>query len=164
METGIDDVIYNVQNPAIGATILWRFICGFYQTNSNEVPFPLLFVVMPMIFREDLCEVINSTQKAKGLSKVSEKLFSKRSNDKLFSVNDVSIKMRPLTLQAFNIGVATNLFSMDYNTAHVFPLTQTKRTNLSKETNKLLNAAEKLGLWCSELSLVEICNMLKVRF
>lgn len=164
MANNFDEEIYNVQNPAIGSSILWRFICGFYKAENKSAPFPLLFIVLPIIFHEDLCFVINSTQKGKGLSKVSEKLFSTRANDKLFFINNTAINMRELTLQSFNIGMAANLFSMDFNTAYVFPLTQTKRSNLSHDTNKLLNAADKLGTWCAELSLLEICNMLKVRF
>ena len=164
MTNNIDQEIYNVQNPAIGSAVLWRFICGFYQAENKSSPFPLLFIVLPIIFHEDLCSVINSTQKGKGLNKVSEKLFSTRSNDKLFSIHRTALHMRELTLQSFNIGMAANLFSMDINTAYVFPLTQTKRSNLSRDTNKLLSAAEKLGIWCAELSLLEICNILKVRF
>lgn len=164
MTNNTDQEIYNVQNPAIGSAILWRFICGFYQCESKSAPFPLLFIVLPIIFREDLCSVIISTKKGSGLSKVSEKLFSARSNDKLFSIHRTALYMRELTLQSFNIGIAANLFSIDVDTAYVFPLTQTKRSNLSRDTNKLLSAAEKLGAWCAELSLLEICNMLKVRF
>ena len=36
--------------------------------------------------------------------------------------------------------------------------------NISDSTKVLLDAAEKLGGWCAELSLLEVCNWLKVRF
>lgn len=159
-----DREISNVQNPAIGAAILWRFVCGYYKYGNKFVPFPLLFVVLPIIFREDLCKVINSTNQASGFNKVSEKLFKSSSNDQLLSVNNAAISMRELTLQSFNIGMAANLYSMDFNTAYVFPLRQTNRSGLSSPTKKLLNASEKMGGWCAELSLLEICNLLKVRF
>lgn len=74
------DVMY-VQNPALGTVLLWRFTCGYYSNENRPVPFPLLFVVLPIVFRQDLCSVIKSTQKASGLSKVSEKLFSGKLND-----------------------------------------------------------------------------------
>ena len=64
------DVMY-VQNPALGAALLWRFTCGYYSNENRSVPFPLLFVVLPIVFRQDLCSVIKSTQRASGLSKVS---------------------------------------------------------------------------------------------
>ena len=64
------DVMY-VQNPALGTVLLWRFTCGYYSNENRPVPFPLLFVVLPIVFRQDLCSVIKSTQKASGLSKVT---------------------------------------------------------------------------------------------
>lgn len=45
------DVMY-VQNPAIGAALLWRFICGYYSNENKPVPFPLLFVVLPIGFNK----------------------------------------------------------------------------------------------------------------
>lgn len=160
----IDREVYYVQNPAIGATILWRFICGYYAKENKGVPFPLLFIVLPIIFRADLCMVIQSTQKGKGLSKVSEKLFAEKKNDDLYTVNNTAIAMRPLTLNSFNIGVSSKLFLMDISTAAIFPISQPKKSISSPSTRNLLNAAEKLGVWCSELSMLEICEWLKVRF
>ena len=135
-----DREISNVQNPAIGAAILWRFVCGHYKRGYKSVPFPLLFVVLPITFREDLRIVISS------FSKVSEKLFKGLSNDQLLSVNNTAISMRELTLQSFNIGIAANLYSMDLNTAYVSPLRQTSYTRLSGPTKSLLSASEKIGV------------------
>lgn len=164
MQTDLMKEIYNVQNPAIGATILWRFVCGYYAHDNKPVPFPLLFVVLPVIFREDLCTVIKSTKRGKGLSKVSENLFKDKKKDNLYSINNTAIVLRPLTLDAFTIGVSAKLFSLEKKTALVYPLVQTKVTNISDATKVLLEAAEKLGGWCAELSLLEVCNWLKVRF
>ena len=160
----IDREVYYVQNPAIGAAVLWKFIYGYYLKENKMIPFPLLFIVLPIILREDLCTAIKSTQKKKGLSKVSEKLFKDKKNDDLYTINKSAIELRPLTLSSFNIGISARLFSIDILTAQVFPLTQAKKRGLSPSTKNLLDAAEKLGIWCSELSLLEICEWLKVRF
>lgn len=160
----INHEVRYVQNPAIGAAILWRFICGYYATENKAVPFPLLFIVLPVIFREDLCDVIKSTQKNKGLSKVSEKLFADKKKDDLYTINNAALSLRLLSLEAFNTGLSSKLFAIDCSTALVYPLVETKKSGLSDSTKKLLNAAEKLGFWCSGLSLLEICDWLKVRF
>ncbi|WP_303678278.1 three component ABC system middle component [Dehalococcoides mccartyi] len=158
------DVMY-VQNPAIGAALLWRFICGYYSNESRPIPFPLLFVVLPIVFRQDLCTVIKGTQKASGLSKVSEKLFSGRQNDSIHYVNTTAIQMRGLTLEAFNIAVEANLVSLSAETATVFPPTTTARKYTPKgDCKDMMAATEKLGAWCSELTLLEIAKWLKVRF
>lgn len=160
----INREVYYVQNPAIGAAILWQFVNGYYDKENKAVPFPLLFIVLPIVFRRDLCEIIYSTRKGKGLSKVSEKLFNDKKNDNLYTINNSAIELRSLTLDSFNIGTSARLFALDTSTATVLPLTRTKKSGLSRSIKKLLDAAEKLGAWCSELSLLEICEWLKVRF
>ena len=158
------DVMY-VQNPALGAVLLWRFTCGYYSHENRPVPFPLLFVVLPIVFRQDLCSVIKSTQKASGLSKVSEKLFSGKLNDSIHYVNNTAIQMRELTLKAFNIAVEANLVALSAENATVFPLATAIRKYTPKgDCKSMLAAAEKLGTWCSELTLLEVSKWLKVRF
>ena len=112
-----------------------------------------------------LCSVIKSTQKASGLSKVSEKLFSGKLNDSIHYVNNTAIQMRELTLEAFNIAVEANLMSLSTENATVSPLTTAIRKYVPKGDCKImLSAAEKLGAWCSELTLLEVGKWLKVRF
>ena len=158
------DVMY-VQNPALGAALLWRFTCGYYSNENRSVPFPLLFVVLPIVFRQDLCSVIKSTQRASGLSKVSEKLFSGKLNDSIHYINNPAIQIRELTLEAFNIAVEANLVSLSTENAAVFPLTTTIRKYTPKgDCKSMLAAAEKLGTWCTGLTLLEVSKWLKVRF
>ena len=155
--------VYYVQNPALGAVILWRFICGYYNKGKDFTPFPLLFIVLPIVFREDLREVIETTQKKSGLSKVSEKLFKGKSINELYTINNTAIDLRKLSLDSIRIGIACGLFNVNMETALVYPLIETNK-RLSAETNRILAASEKLGVWCSEMTLLEICNWLKVRF
>jgi hypothetical protein len=154
-----------VQNPAIGAAALWKFVSGYYNSGNRAVPFPLIFVVLPIVFRQDLCAVISGTQKASGLSKVSEKLFENKENDYFHFVNNTAIQMRRLTLKAFNIAVEANLVSMLAESATVFPVAANTRKYAPKgDCKDMLNAAKKLGLWCSNLTMLEIAKWLKVRF
>ena len=53
---------------------------------------------------------------------------------------------------------------MDFDTAMVYALVDTKKTGLPEAIKVMLDSAEKLGAWCSELTLVEICEWMKVRF
>lgn len=159
--------VYAVQNPALGAAVIHKFVCGFYAENSNPVPFPLLFIVLPIIFREDLCLKIQSTRKNSGLSKVSEKLVEEKSSDSLFSINKTAISLRPITLHAISLAVSTKLIAVDMNTALVFPLNNGKKNkgvSVSNGIKIMLSAAEKLGYWCAKLSMIEISHWLKVRF
>ena len=80
MNKAMSDV-YAVQNPALGATIMWQFVSGYYSVNAAAVPFPLLFIVLPIIYNKELRTVIKSTQARSGLSKVSEKLIQQKNNE-----------------------------------------------------------------------------------
>jgi len=157
--------IYLVQNPAIGAAILWRFVCGYYDADneSRQVPLPLLFLVLPIIFRADLRDVIGSTNKSSGLQKVSEKLFADKRADLLYSLQNSTEQYKEITLSAINIAVGAKLISLSYKTALVMPI-QMKTQKMPKSSENLLKLAEKLGIWCSALNLHEISTLLKVRF
>ncbi|MDD3141061.1 MAG: DUF6521 family protein [Lachnospiraceae bacterium] len=161
----LDREIYLVQNPAIGAAILWRFVCGYYNADneSRQVPLPLLFLVLPIIFREDLREVIGSTNKSSGLQKVSEKLFMAKRADLFCDIQNSAGQYRDVTLSAINIAVGAKLISLSCKTALVIPI-QESTSKMPKSSEKMLKLAEKLGIWCSSLSLHEISILMKVRF
>src|SRR6218665_1496249 len=42
----------NIQNPALGAAVLWRFCCGYVEAHPGGEPprLPLLFLLLPIVF------------------------------------------------------------------------------------------------------------------
>jgi hypothetical protein len=156
--------IYLVQNPSLGAASLWRFICGYNTAKQEGVPLHLVFLVLPLVFRRDICEVIIGTQKQSGLAKFVDKFFKDKHNDCLYTVSDAVNQYKPVTLSSIQIGLNSNLFSIDIKTALVYPKTKAEKIGVSKSTSEILKASEKLGIWYSSLTLYEICMMLKVRF
>lgn len=157
--------IYLVQNPAIGAAILWRFVCGYYDADneSRQVPLLLIFLVLPIIFRADLRDVIGSTNKSSGLQKVSEKLFEGKKADLFCSLQNSAEQYKDTTLSAINIAVSAKLISLSCKTALLMPI-QMRTNKMPKSSENLMKLSEKLGIWCSSLSLHEISTLLKVRF
>ncbi len=157
--------IYLVQNPAIGAAILWQFVCGYYYgTEENkQVPFPLLFSVLPIIFRKDLRNVIEGTHKSSGLQKVAEKLFKGKQADLFYSIHDSAEQYKETTLTAIGIAVTKGLIAIETSTAAVLPLMQ-KVSRMPHSSDKILKLSDKLGGWCSGMTLHEISQLLKVRF
>src|SRR5271165_3703158 len=57
------------QNPAFGALLLWRFVCGFEEANPirAHTPVPLLFLVLPILLHQPTSEFVTSTQRTSGL-------------------------------------------------------------------------------------------------
>ncbi len=43
-----------VQNPAIGAYLIWQFALGYQEDGAEGVPIPLAFLVLPMLASADV--------------------------------------------------------------------------------------------------------------
>lgn len=158
---------YNIQNPALGAYLLARFSLGYLEENQSMPPMPLLFVVLPMIYKKDVVDFISSTQKTSGLHFFVDKFTEKQNsnNDLIIQIQGLSQQYKMMTLEALRISIIGELISIQ-DKAYILPL----RDNINdfkpktKDIRKMGNAAEKFGIWCSKLSLVEISQILKVRF
>lgn len=68
----MSDEIDLIQNPAIGSIIIWKFLFG-YGTKLDYENFEILFIVLPIIFNQEMRSYIDSTREASGLTKVVEK-------------------------------------------------------------------------------------------
>lgn len=158
--------LLNIQNPALGSYIIWNFVRGYYENASKPIPLPLIFIVLPMIYRSDISEILVSTQKKSGLRYFSDKFTTRNNlkNDVLVNIHTSALNMRELSLEAMLIGINSSLFTIYYERALLIPIMTTEHKEKYKSTDKLGKAAEKLGLWCSELTLHEISSILKVRF
>ena len=156
----------NVQNPALGAAILWRFCCAYGMTHStNDAPaLPTLFVVLPIVLHQATAELLRRTRPSSGLrafaAKFGETTVCKQ--DLLLQIHDRSLRWRTLTLQSIELAAAGRLIHLT-DAGAVMPLSRTKARGLPDEVKQLMSDAEKLGAWCGLLTLHEITTTLKVR-
>ena len=160
--------VRNVQNPALGAGLLWRFACGYVDTHkiSEPVPMPLLFIVLPILFHEQTSEFVKGTQKASGLRAFTAKFGESKTSkqDLLLAIHDRAARLRELTTQSLQLALATRLLHLELE-GRIVPLSKTAASSgFSEETKQLIKASEKLGCWCASLTLHEIATALKVRF
>jgi hypothetical protein len=158
--------VQNIQNSAFGAYVIWNFVRGYYSNNSLFTPFPILFIVLPIIFRADIVELLESTNKQSGLRYFVNKFLSNKvlKNDLISQIHHSSSNMKKLTLDSIRMALHTSLISIEYKNAVVFPISTTEHKGEPKSIVKLGKASEKLGYWCSNLTLHEISQIMKVRF
>src|SRR5258708_2073151 len=159
--------VRSIQNPALGAVLIWRFVCGYVDSHRtrDSVPLPLAFLVLPIIMHSQTEGFVQSTQKNSGLQLFSSKFgkIDQSKQDLLLGIHERVIAFRLLSLESLRMGMATRLLHL--NKALVLPLTQTPATpGISREVRRLQGNAEKLGFWCGQLTLHEIAAALKVRF
>jgi len=157
----------NVQNPALGAAILWRFCCGYAEAHPGSAPphLPVLFLVLPIVLHQATAELLRRTRASSGLrayaAKFGDAAVSKQ--DLLLQIHERALRWRPLTLQSVELAAAGRLLLLSDDGA-VIPLSRTKARGLSDEVKQLLADAEKLGVWCGQLTLHEVMTTLKVKF
>jgi len=159
--------VRNIQNPALGAALIWRFVCGYVagHRTKDPTPLPLLFVVLPIVLHEQTEHFVYSTQKSSGLRAFASK-FGKSEHSKqdvLLGIHTRMMRLRSLSMDSLRLGLATRLIHLDK--AWVIPLTQTPAiAGIPRGVRTLLGSSEKLGDWCGHLTVHEVATTLKVRF
>src|SRR6266508_1954061 len=102
-----------VQNPALGAALVWRFACAYsnaHRTKDSPV-LPLAYIVLPIIYHRETCELVVGTQRQSGLHGFVEK-FS-RSNvakaDLLLSIHGRMLELKDLSTTSLQMAVRHRL-------------------------------------------------------
>lgn len=157
---------HNIQNPALGAAIFWRFCCGYVDANAGSAPpcLPLLFLVLPVVLHQATAELLRRTRASSGLrafaAKFGDTQISKQ--DLLLQIHDRALRWRELSLQSLELAAAGRLIQVS-DGGDVIPLSRTKARGLPDEVKHLLVDAEKFGEWCGQLTLHEVTTTLKVK-
>ena len=139
-----------VQNPALGALLLWRFGKSYQEERFAE-PAQLhsFFVVLPLLYHAPTLELIRSTLLGSGLSQFAKKLGEER--ELLISVQTRALKMRELTLASIGTGISSGILHLTYDTARL----RSNEAKPPKEPERLrrhISGADKLGRWFGRLS------------
>ncbi len=162
--TRILSEVQAMQNPALGAALIWRFACGYAPQNETHdgVPFPLVFVILPVVLHERTRKEVISTRSLSGARKFEEKFGDK--GDVLFAVNERAMDLRDLSLRSVRQALASGLVTLIPDRGTIWPRSYTKPPINVKPVVELLAAAEKLGGWCNSLTIYEISGILRVEF
>ncbi|MFG0787845.1 three component ABC system middle component [Delftia tsuruhatensis] len=156
----------NVQNPALGAAIIWRFCCAFAATHPTNAaaPLPTLFIVLPIILHQATADLLRRTHARSGLRAFAAKFGDSAvvKQDLLLQIHQRSLRWRTLTMQSIELAAAGRLVHLA-EFGEVIALSKTKPRGLPDEVKQLMIDAEKLGAWCASLTLHEIITTLKVR-
>jgi hypothetical protein len=155
-----------VQNPALGSVLLWRFAVGYCDahTTSESPLLQLAYLVLPVVLNREMFEVLHSTRKNSGLNAFVEK-FSRSDigkSDVLLAVHTRAGQLRPLTTRSLQIAVRHRLIALSARDARLIPVTTTAPTAVAASIRQLMEGAEKLGAWFSQMTVFEITSALRV--
>lgn len=165
----LSEEVRQIQNPALGAFLQWRFAYGYMSARNDAAPPPLIlaFLVVPMLLHHDTSEIVASTQRATGLKAFAGKFIAARHNlsDVLISFHDRIDAWRRLSLDSIRTALAYRLVTIDSEHGTLIPLTHAApKHRIPNSVRTLGQSAEKLGAWCASLTPFEIASALKVRF
>lgn len=155
--------IYLVQNPALGATLVWRFVEGYTPKGVSRLPpLPLLFMVLPIVYHKELRDAAIGTFPSSGLRLFAGKF--KTEQEVLYGIQDRMLRLKELSLASISIALQCGLISVNTASAEVASLRHKAPKDVSADIKNMLKSAEKLGHWCKELTLQEVQAILRIKF
>jgi hypothetical protein len=153
-----------VQNVALGATLIWRFVASFDQTAKAACPLPLCFAVLPVLFHHVTRDAAVSTNPGSPLAKFVEKFDQNRED--LLAIHERMLAMKALSLRSIQLAAERGLVSIHPADGVVFasPTAKLSSQRRPETLRPMLRAAEKLGGWCGPHDLAHIANQLRLFF
>lgn len=149
-----------VQNPALGALLLWRFGKSYQdQSMSEQAAFHSFFVVLPLLYHAATLEHIRSTYGSSGLSQFAKKLGEER--ELLIAVQARALKMRELTLSSVATGISSGVLHLDYEKGRLRS-NDVKPPKGPERLRHHVAGADKLGGWFARLSQEQVFSLLWV--
>jgi ABC-3C biological conflict system middle component len=149
-----------VQNPALGAVLLWKFCRGFQKERPDASPILIsLFCVLPIVYYAPTLRDLKSTYLPSGLGKFATKLGEHR--EALIAIHDRALIMRELTLESVATGMATHLLRLNYSTAEV-SANEEQPPVTPERLKDHYSGAEKLGHWFARLPLSHALSTLRI--
>lgn len=153
--------IEKVQNPSLGAWILWEYGQRFQATTTSASSNILLFfLVLPICLHTDSLKTVNSTFEKSGLGKFCEKMNTNR--EELFAIHERALKLRALTLDSISFGLRAGLFELNYDTGELRSLDQ-MGPRAPERLKPMATAAKRLGAWFESVEAVSVFSALRVK-
>lgn len=158
-----------IQNVGLGASCIWQFASGFAAGSGKDAgaPFQLCFLVLPLVFDKNSCQLISGTLKSSGLRAFAAKYLESKvsKTDVLLDIQRRVIEYQELSMESINLALNLGLCGLDTSDARVFASTfPVPTTKIGQDSRRILLCAEKFGNWCGPIGLDEISITLKVRF
>ncbi|MCP1768657.1 three component ABC system middle component [Bradyrhizobium japonicum] len=149
-----------VQNPALGAILLWKFCRGFQKERPDALPILVsLFCVLPVVYHAPTLRDVKSTNMPSGLVRFATKLSEHR--EALIAIHNRALLMRELTLESVATGIAARLLRLNYSTAEVSG-NDALPPVMPERLKDHYSGAEKLGHWFARLPLSHALSTLRI--
>lgn len=152
-----------VQNTGLAAEALWQAANDAYVAKGRVegVAFPLVFLVLPLVFHKRTAEILARRQQ-------SGAIFKAIAADREIVVG-LQARMEALagrTLDALSIGFASGLLVLDVSKdRQIIPGRRTAPVvHVTEEVRTILSAAKRIGFAFAEMTTEQLSTHLDIRF
>jgi hypothetical protein len=152
-----------VQNPALAAETIWYAVNEAYETRGRTqgVPFPLVFVVLPLTFHCAAATALSSKTQPGALYKALAE-----NREIIVGLQQRMEAMANRTLSALSIGFRTELLLLDPD--HERSILPGKKSlpinHVTDEVRTIVNAAKRVGQAFAETTTPQLAMQLNIRF
>lgn len=160
------DVLFEqrvIQNTGLAAEAIWQAVHEAYEMKDRTegVPFPLVFLVLPLTFHQRTATVLASKSQPGAIYKAL-------AEDREITVG-LQMRMQALserTFHALSIGFSTGLLRLDQDQQRqLIPGRKAPPVeHITADVKIILKAAKRVGQTFAELSIVQIINHLEIKF
>lgn len=153
-----------VQNNALCAIIIWRFVAEYQRLAPRPCVLPLTFLIPPIVFHHFTLNAAIGTNVSSPLGKFIEKFDSRR--EEFLAIHPRMLEFKGVTLKGIVTANAFGLTKIRPEDAVLLAtrLSKLPQSKIPTSVRPIIRAAEKLGHWCAPLSLTQISNQLRVLF
>ncbi len=152
--------IDKVQNPAMGAWLLWKYGRQYQDQVTSESSHVLLFfLILPICLHRPTLDAVNGTLAKSGLGKFCEKFSGNR--EELLAIHVRALKLRRLSLSSIAFGLRAGILSIDYKKGELRALDGNPPTHPDR-IKPHAKGASKLGVWFQTMEPVHVFKTLKV--
>lgn len=155
-----------VQNPAVGAYLVWQYALGYQEDGAEAAPLLLAFLVLPMLLHRPTFEAVASTRRASGLTLFAAKFDAER--EALIELHGRAMTLRALSLQSIGVASTSRLVRVNHEAAtlHGYPLELLgiKKPVIPERLKGFAAASDKIGHWFSKLGLAQVASTLRIDF
>lgn len=151
-----------VNNPALGAHLIWSMVSAAYEESQEGVPFASLFLVLPLILHSKTLSLIASTNKNSGLSMLASKLGVQR--EELLAIHHRAVALRDLTFTSISAAERACLIAIDYQKGSCLPATEGSGPTIPERIKDLPKSAKKIGTWFARMPFVQVVKLLSVEY
>lgn len=166
--SSLSDEVRNIQNPALGAVILWQFALGYEKAHPDHTPVPLLmlFLPIPMMVLKETRGIVSGTNRPSGLRACATKFGETKTSkqDLLVMLHEHVSQLRNQTLDALRLAITTKLLHVSVEGYALSTCDKKLPSNLFDDARDIFRNSHKLGEWCGELGLYEVASILHMRF